>query len=198
MIRRTLVLAILLFAVLHTQVAHAITLRVSAKALERTLHKQLFKDPSGRYYIRGRADAACSVYAEDPAVSFRGDRVVVHVKTHARLGSALHGTCLGIALNVEADVTLIPEAEGETIGFRDPRVENLSESRELNVFLEPFLSRKLPQELKVNAADVLRQALANSVQTTGYDLKLAALKIHSMQVDHDALVVDLDGDLDVQ
>ena len=177
--------------------AHAITLRVTSQALERTLHQQLFKDPSGRYYIRGRADSACFVYAEDPKISFRDDRVVVHVKTHARLGTALHGSCLGIGLNVEADVTLVPEAEGETIGFRDARVENLSESKELNLFLEPFLSRKLPQEMKVNAADVLRQALANSVQTTGYDLKLTSLKIHSMQVQNDVLVVDVDGELDV-
>lgn len=178
--------------------AHAITLSVSSDALERTLYRQLFKDPSGRYYLRGHADGACFAYAEEPKVSFRGDRVVVHVKTHARLGTALHGSCLGIGLNVEADVSLLPEAEGETIGFRDARIENLSESKELNVFLEPFLSRKLPQELKVNAADLLRQMLASSAQTTGYDMKLTALKVHSMQVVQDTLVVDVDGDLVVR
>jgi hypothetical protein len=120
------------------------------------------------------------------------------VKTYARLGTALHGDCVGLGLSAEADVTLVPEAEGETIGFRDPRVENLSESRELNLFLEPFLSRKLPQEMKVNAADVLRAALANSAQTTGYALNLTTLKIHSMQVQNDVLVVDVDGELDVK
>ena len=122
----------------------------------------------------------------------------MHVKAHASLGTALHGSCMGLALNVEADVMLIPGAEGERIGFRDPRVENLSESRELNIFLEPFLTRKLPQELKVNAADVLRAALANSAQTTGYDLKLTTLKVHPMQVQKDVLVVDVDGELNVQ
>lgn len=187
----------LLVLTLFSAKAEAITLRISSGALERTLHQQLFKDANGRYFLRGHADSACFVYAEDPKVSFRGDRVVVHVRTHARLGTALHGNCLGISLNVEADVTLLPEAEGEVIGFREARVENLSESKELNVFLEPFLSRKLPQEMKVNAADVLRRALADSAQTTGYDLKLTALKIRSMQVQEDVLVVDVDGDLDV-
>lgn len=178
--------------------AHAITVRISAQALERTLDKQLFKSPDGRYYIRGHAGSGCFVYAEDPQVSFRQDRVVVHVKTHARLGSSVHGDCLGIGLNVAADVTLVPEAQGETIGFRDARIENLSESKELNLFLEPFLSRKLPQQMKLNAADLMRHALAASAQTTGYTLKLQTLTIHSMQVSGNALVVILDGDLDVQ
>lgn len=179
-------------------VAQAITVRISAKALERTLDKQLFKGPDGRYYIRGHADAGCYVYAEDPHVIFRQDRVVVHVKTHSKLGSSVRGACLGIGLNMDADVSFMPEAQGETIGFRDPRIESLSESRELDVFLQPFLSRKLPQEMKLNAADLMRQALSTSTQTTGYDLKLQRLTIHSMQVNGDALVVDLDGDLNVQ
>ena len=43
------------------------------------------------------------------------------------------------ALNTEGDVSVLPDGEGETIGFRDARVERLSESRELNFFLVPFL-----------------------------------------------------------
>ncbi len=177
--------------------AHAITIRISAQALERTLQKQLFKGPEGRYYMRGHADRGCYIYASEPQVSFRDDRVVVHVKTHAKFGTSLHGECLGIALGVAADVSLLPDAEGETIGFREARVENLSQSKELNVFLEPFLSRKLPQEMKVNAADLVRQLLSTSAQTTGYDLSLGTLTIHSMAVQGDMLLVDLDGDLTV-
>ena len=125
------------------------------------------------------------------------DRVVVHVKTHSKLGTSLRGACIGIGLNTDADVSIIPDAQGEIIGFRDARIEHLSESKELNFLLVPFLSRQLPQQMKVNAADLMRQLLANSAQTTGYDLKLDNLKIHSMQVDGDALAVDLDGTLSV-
>jgi hypothetical protein len=177
--------------------ASAVTVRLTPEALERTLQKQLFNDPQGRYFLRGHNVSGCYVYAEDPKVSFRDDRVVVHVRTHARLGTSVHGACFGIGLSVEADVTLVPQAEGETIGFRDARVENLSESRELNVFLEPFLSRKLPQEMKLNAAELLRKALSSSHETTGYDLTLPLLKIHSMQVSNNALVLDVDGELNV-
>ena len=61
----------------------------------------------------------------------------------------------------------------------------------------PFLSRKVPSSMKVNAATLLRQVLAQSLQSTGYELKLDRLKIHSMQVQGDALVVDVDRDLSV-
>ena len=177
--------------------AHAIEIKVSAKALERTLRKQLFTGEGGRYYIKGKPDDACFVYAEDPKVSFADERVVVHVKTKARLGTSLHGSCLGVGLSPEADVSVIPNAEGEIIGFRDARVEHLTESKELNFFLIPFLSRKLPQQMKVNAAELVRQLLTASSQTTGYELKLDDLKIHSMQVQGDVLVVDFDGALNV-
>ena len=177
--------------------ANALEIKVSAKALERTLLKQLFTGPQNRYYIRGDANAACFVYAEDPKVSFAADRIVIHIKTHAKLGEALHGACLGVSLNTEADVSVVPDAQGESIGFRDARVEHLSESKELNFFLVPFLSRKLPQQMKINAADLVRQLLSTSTQSTGYDLKLNEMKIHSMQVSGDDLVVDLDGSLAV-
>ncbi|HEY4009281.1 MAG TPA: hypothetical protein VGM11_03950 [Acidobacteriaceae bacterium] len=177
--------------------AQAIELNISSQALERTLNKQLFTQ-DGKYYFKGKPGSACYAYAENPTVSFNGDRIVVHVKAHAKLGTSVHGACLGVALNTEGDVSVLPDGQGETIGFRDARVEHLSESRELNFFLEPFLSRKLPQQMKVNAADLLRQLLSKSTETTGYDLKLDNLKIHSMQVTGPVLAVDFDGNLSVK
>ena len=167
-------------------------------ALERTLRAQLFNGSDGRYYIRGGPTTPCFVYAEAPHVSFKDDRVIVHVHTRAKLGTALRGACIGVSLTTEADVSLIPEAEGESVGFRDARVERLSESKELNFLLVPFLSRKLPSQMKVNAADLMRELLSQSVSTTGYTLTLNSLKLHSMLVDHNALVVDVDAGVSVE
>jgi len=189
---------LLLFGTMGTQLARALDVKVSAQALERTLRAQLFNGPEGRYYIRGNATSACYVYAEEPHVSFKDDRVMVHVRTHAKLGTSLHGACLGVALTTDADVSVFPEAQGESIGFRDARVEKLSDSRELNFLLVPFLSHKLPSEMKVNAADLMGKLLSQSVASTGYTLTLDSLKLHSMLVDHDALVVDVDAALSVQ
>lgn len=192
---RRLFLALALLAVAIP--AHAVELHISAKALERTLLQQLFTGDQNRYYMRGDAHSACYVYAEDPKVSFKDDRIVVHVRTHAKLGTSIAGKCLGVSLNPEADVSVLPDAEGESIGFRDARIEKLSESRELNFLLTPFLSRKLPQAMKVNAADQIRQLLTKSAESTGYSMSLLLLKIHSMVVQNNSLVVDIDGNFGV-
>jgi len=177
--------------------AHAVELHITAGALQRTLLQQLFNGPQNRYYMRGDAHSACYVYAENPSVSFKDDRVVVHVRTHAKLGTSVAGRCIGISLNPEADVSVIPDAEGESIGFRDARIEKLSESAELNFLLTPFLSRKLPQAMKINAADQVRQLLTKSTESTGYSINLLMLKIHSMVVNQSELVVDMDGNFGV-
>jgi hypothetical protein len=177
--------------------ASAIEVRVSAQALERTLRTQLFNGPQGRYYIRGNATSACYVYAESPHVTFVQDRIVVRVHAKAKLGTAVHGACIGVALTTNTDVSLIPEAEEESIGFRDARIERLSDSKELNFLLVPFLSRQLPAQMKMNAANLMRQLLSRSTETTGYALSLDSLKLHSLLVEGASLVMDADANLKV-
>ena len=177
--------------------ASAIEVQVSAQALERTLQAQLFNGPQGRYYIRGNVGSACYVYAESPHVTFVQDRIVVRVHAKARLGTAVHGTCIGVSLSTNTDVSLIPEAQEESVGFRDARIERLSESKELNFLMEPFLSHKLPAKMKVNAAVLMRQLLSRSTDTTGYALSLNSLKLHSLLVEGESLVMDADATLKV-
>jgi len=74
----------------------------------------------------------------------------------------------------------------------------VGDHRELNFLLAPFLSRQVPSSMKVNAADLLRKALVNSTATSGYKVGLDRLKIHSVQIQGDDLVVDVDGDISVK
>ena len=194
--QRLAALGILLLAAIAP--CRAVELKVSRDALERTLKQQLFNGPDGRYYIKGTATSACNVYAEDPQLRFVDDRIIVKVKTHARLGKGVGGTCLGLSLALPAEVSLAPDGEGETVGFRDARVDRVSDHQELNFLLTPFLSHQIPSSMKVNAADLLRAALEGSTATSGYKVSLEKLKIHSVQIQGDSLVVDADGDLSVQ
>jgi hypothetical protein len=187
--------AALLFA--GARAARAVEVTISAQALERTLRAQLFNGPEGRYYMRGDANSACYVYADSPHISFVQDRIMVHVHAKAKLGTTVHGACIGVSLSTDADVSLIPDAEEESIGFRDARIERLSDSRELNFLLVPFLSHKLPAEMKVNAAVLMRQLLSRSTETTGYAFSLDSLKLHSLLVEGERLVMDVDAGLKV-
>lgn len=187
--------ALLLFSL---SSSHAVELKVSRQALQRTLKEQLFSGPNGRYYLKGSPDVPCSIYAEDPQLSFIQDRILVRVKTHARLGTSLHGSCIGITLAPTSEVSVAPDGEAETLGFKDARVERISEQRELNFVLAPFLSHEIPSNMKVNAAELLRKALEGSTASSGYKVTLDRLKIHSLQIQGDAVVVDVDGDLSVK
>jgi hypothetical protein len=178
--------------------AGAVELKVSRDALERTLIKQLFSGPDGRYYLKGNAQSACYVYAETPKLKFVDERIVVQLKTHARLGQRVGSACIGIALSLPAEVSLAPDGEGETVGFRDARVDKVSDHTELNFVLTPFLSHQVPSGMKVNAAELLRKSLEDSTATSGYKVALDRLKIHSVLIQDDTLVVDVDGDISVK
>lgn len=176
----------------------AVELRVSREALERTLKQQLFSGTDGRFYLRGSDRTACSVYADDAKVSFVQDRIVVKVKTRAHMGKSMGGSCIGISLAPTAVVSVAPYGEGESIGFRDAQLIKVSDQRELNFLLSPFLSRQVPSSMKVDAADLLRKALEGSTTASGYKVTLEKLKVHSMQIVGDTLVVDVDGDISVK
>ncbi len=51
--------------------------------------------------------------------------------------------------------------------------------------------------MTVNAADLIRQLLAHSADTTGYALSLTSLRLHSMLVQGQTLTLDLDTTLNV-
>ena len=180
----------------------AVEMRISRDALERTLKDQLFAGPSGRYYLKGNLQSPCFTYVEDPKLSFVQDpvqdRIVVRVKVHARLGRAVAGACIGLPLSLPAEVSLAPDAQGDIIGFRDARLDRVSDQKELNFLLNPFLSRQIPSSMKVNAGDLLRKALEGSTATSGYKVTLDRLKIHSIQITGETLVVDVDGDISVK
>ena len=190
--------AALLLLVAGTLPCGAVELRVSREALERTLKQQLFSSPDGRFYLKGSDRTACSVYADDAKVSFVQDRIVVKVKTRAHMGKSMGGACIGISLAPTAEVSVAPYGEGESIGFRDAQLIKVSDQRELNFLLTPFLSHQVPSSMKVDAADLLRKALEGSTAASGYKVTLEKLKVHSMAIDGDTLVVDVDGDISVK
>ena len=176
----------------------AVELTISRQALERTLKQQLFSGPAGRFYLQGDAHSACSVFTEDPHLRFEQDRIVVRLTTHARLGKAVGGACLGVTVTLPAEVSLAPNAEGETVGFRDARLDKISDLKEVNFVLAPFLRKQVPSSMKVNAAELLRNALAGSTASSAYKVSLDRLRIQSIQIQGDDLVIGADGDLSVK
>jgi hypothetical protein len=108
------------------------------------------------------------------------------------------GARIGISLSPLAEVFMVPYGEGDSIDFRDAQLIKVSDQRELNFLLAPFLSRQVPSSMKVDAAHLLRKALEGSTASSGYKVSLERLKVHSMQIQGDTLVVNVDGDITVK
>jgi hypothetical protein len=197
-IARRILLASLLLALGLSRSAHAVELKVNRGAIDRTLKQQLFGGPDGRFYLKGDAKSPCYAYVDDPQVLFGPDRILVQLKTHAKLGKAFGSSCFGITLNLPTVVSLAPDAEGEVVGFRDAKLDKITDQKELNFILAPFLSRQVPSSMKVNAADLLRKSLAGSTANSGYKISLDRLKIQNIHIEGENLVVDGDGDISVQ
>ena len=120
------------------------------------------------------------------------------MKTHARIGTPVRGACLGISLSPVSEVSLAPDGEGETVGFHDARLEHVSEQKELNFLLSPFLSRTVPKSMKVNAAELLRKALEGSTAQFRIQGDAGPAEDRLGPNVGDDLVVDADGGLSVK
>ena len=117
--------------------------RFPSGALERTLNKQLFNSPGNRYYIKGKPDGGCFVYAEDPKITFKDDRIWIHIKTHSKLGTTMQRMLASaLALPPKPTSPSSPRHRARTLASAMPEIEHLSTSRELNVFLVPFPQRQ--------------------------------------------------------
>jgi len=195
---RIVSLVALLCVGLSGTLSHAVELRVSRDALQRTLHQQLFNTPGARYYLKGDAKSPCFVYADDAQIHFLQDRVAVVIQTHAKVGKTMGNSCWGISLNSSPEVSLSPFGQGELIGFQDAKLDKIVDNREINFLVSPFLSHQLPHSMMINAGDLLRKALANSTASCGYKVSLSQFVIRSMRVEGDDIVVEADGGLAVK
>jgi len=177
---------------------HAVELRVGRGALDRTLRQQLFSGPNGRYYVKGDQNTPCFTYVDQPQVVFAQNRILVNLRAHARLGKSFGGKCFGIPLDMPVVVSLAPDAQGETVGFLDARLDKISDQKELNFILQPFLAHVVPASMKINAADLLRKALSDSTAASGYKITLERLRLTSIHIVSDNLILEGDGDISVQ
>lgn len=193
-------LTALLLAVLGTSTCNAVQLKISRDSLQRTLKQQLVNAPNGRFYLKGTPQTPCYAYAEDPQLLFDNNsgRLVVRVKIAAKLGKQWGNSCLGVNLTLPTEVTLAPDGQGEMVGFKDAKLTKISDHSELNFLLTPFLSHQVPKSMQINAADLMRKALAGSTANSGFKVTLEKLNIHFMQIQGDNLVVDGDGDIQIQ
>ena len=107
------------------------------------------------------------------------------------------GECFGVSLTTDADVSFVPEAEGESVGVSrcaDRAAERI-EGAELSAGAVSKPQAASADEGERGGPDA--QAAEPVAATTGYTLTLDSLKLHSMLVEGQVLDTDLDADIGV-
>ena len=176
----------------------AVEMRISRDAIERTLKQQLFAGPNGRYYLKGSPHPPASPTPRTRKLAFVQDRIVVRVKPTPGSEKPSAEPAWACPSRFPPRSRWRPTPKAKPSASATHASTRVSDQKELNFLLNPFLSRQVPSSMKVNAADLLRKALEGSTASSGYKVTLDRLKIHSIVIDGDTLVVDVDGDLSVK
>lgn len=116
----------------------------------------------GRRILAGSAGTCNYAYVEQPAVAFRGGRIVLRLHFAGRAGLVSSGRCMGASDAFAASVSGQPVIEGDAIGVRDVRMEE--GKQEYRALLEPLLRRQLPALLGSNLRNELARYLDSSIQ----------------------------------
>jgi hypothetical protein len=189
---------VLLFLLFCSLPLHAIEVQISSRALENTLQQQLFQGGNGRVYLRGNADHGCALYAENPKISFANNRIVVNITINGVLGKMLFGKCVGVPIHTSPEVSLVPVAHGEVVGFEDARIDRVTENSELNALAMPFLKRQLPRSMEINVSDQLRKLLSDQTKISGYQFTLHNLNLVTLAVQGDHLYLNVEAKIQVE
>ena len=114
------------------------------------------------------------------------------------MGGSLPGLFLGIGWAGGAEISMLPHAEGSVIGFDDVRVERLSGNHTLDRLLGPLLAAAAPHQFKVDARALINKMLLATSARSGTSIALDRFTITGMQIQGQALLLDIDGTVTIQ
>jgi hypothetical protein len=173
--------------------ARAVQLRVGPQSLQHALTHQLQQAPDGRYYLHGRRSGGCALYATDVHVHFAQNRIVLDLHLAGKIGADFAGGCLGVTWAGDAEVSMLPQAQGAKLGFTDVRVEKLNGNGDIGGLLAPLLESRVPRNFSIDAASLVGRMLHSASVRSQTPLSLDSITITSMQVVNNSLLLGIDG-----
>ncbi len=173
--------------------ARAVELRVGPQSLQHALTHQLQQAPDGRYYLHGRRSGGCALYVTDVQVRYAQSRIVLDLHLAGKIGADFAGGCLGVHWAGDAEVSMLPQAQGAKLGFTDVRVEKLNGNGDLGGLLAPLLESRVPRNFSIDAASLVGRMLHSASVRSQTPLSLENVNITSMQVVNNALLLNIDG-----
>jgi hypothetical protein len=173
--------------------AEAAQLRLTYPALERLLVLQVLTD-GGRLYLEGGPGEECRyAFVQEPHVSAFGSRLRIDLLFSGRAGASVAGRCVGPGDTLRLEIHGVPVYADGVLGLDQLRVE-APESAYFRV-VSGLVSRWMQERLRYPLRAAIEETLRGLSSLGAVRLQLGDLKVGSVVVSPDGLLLDVDFDV---
>jgi hypothetical protein len=193
---RFLAFILLLLAVCAPR-ARAVELRLRFGALERMLSEQLFTE-EGKRYVGPKRTKCNFAYLQKPRVQGEGGRIRILAQFTGRTALDVFGRCVGLGDEFDLVIVARPEYRSDGIGFADVTVKPLSKNGYYIRRVCTAMAATLARDFKYPLAAEARRILEDASATPRYPREMRNLKVNSIGVTGEELVLDLNFALTIK
>lgn len=181
----------LVAALLLAAPAWGVDLEIRFGALERLIGEQMFT-ADGRKYVRGAKERKCNyAFLEKPKLSAAGDRLQLKVNFSGKTALDMFGRCVGVGDSFELTLTAKPVANSGSIAFQDFNVSTPRDSFYIRR-VRSALVQTLSKDFRIDVMQHARKLIEAPHAVGAYQQEIKDLKMHSVRVAPDALVLGVD------
>jgi hypothetical protein len=168
-------------------------LRITYPALERLLVLQVLTD-GGRLYLEGGPGEECRyAFVQEPHLSALGGRLRIDLLFSGRAGASLSGRCVGPGDTLRLEIHGVPVYADGVLSLDQLRIE-APESAYFKLVSGP-VSRWLQERLRYPLRAAVEETLAGLSSLGAVRLQLGDLRVGSVVVGPDGLLLDVDFDV---
>jgi hypothetical protein len=171
----------------------ALELKIPNKLIESEVKEQFFV--GGRSYLSGDKTSTCDyAYLENPSVSSQNGRIAIEATFNGKAGREVLGKCIGIGRTFGVIISGLPAYREGELRFEDSRIQfkNAAADAVFGKLLEGY-AEDLERELAFPIKDEVQDIAETLTQSAGYDLKLEQFSVSRIDVDPDAVRLQLAG-----
>ncbi len=173
--------------------AAAAQLRLTYPALERLLVLQVLTD-GGRLYLEGGPGEECRyAFIQEPHVSAFGSRLRIELLFSGRAGASVAGRCVGPGDTLRLDIQGVPVYADGVLRLDGLHVE-APESAYFKL-VSGLVSRWLQERLRYPLRAAVEETLRGLSSLGAVRLQLGDLRVGSVVVGPDGLLLDVDFDV---
>jgi hypothetical protein len=176
----------------------AVDLRLQFRALERMLGEQVFTQ-EGRRYVHGDKSNKCNfAYLEKPQIQGQDGRLRIRARFTGRSSLNMLGQCVGLGDAFNVIVTATPQYRDGNVVLQNVTAASDGKTGYYIRRVCTALAASLGRDFKYPLGSVVQKLLEDPGSQPGYKRELRNFHVPSIQVNGEALLIQVDFELTVK